>query len=45
MNYIASDLMYDNPDMDMIEAIQKAECITTGIECLTYEEDIEGMES
>lgn len=45
MNYIVSDLMYTNPDMDMIEAIQQADSISTGIECLTYGDDVEDTES
>ena len=39
MNYIVSDLMYDNPDMDMIEAIQEASVITEDIECLLTDFD------
>lgn len=45
MYYIVSDLMYDNPDMDMVEAIQQAYDISTGIECLTYGDDVEDTES
>lgn len=39
MNNIVSDLIYENPDMDMIEAIQEAKAITDGIECLCTDFD------
>lgn len=39
MNYIVSDLMYDNPDKDMIEAIQEASVITEDIERLLKDFD------
>lgn len=39
MDNIVSDLMYDNHDMEMIEAIQEASVITDGIECLLTDFD------
>lgn len=39
MDNLVSDLMYDKPDMELIEAIQEASVITGGIENLLTDFD------
>ena len=39
MDNLVSDLMYEKPDMEMIEAIQEASVITEDIECLLTDFD------
>ena len=39
MNKLVSDLMYENPEMEMIEAIQEASVIEEGMESLLTDFD------
>ena len=39
MDNMVSDLLYDKPDMEMIEAIQEASVITNDIRCLLTDFD------